>query len=580
MQSNISIISQLYERLQSLKGPLSGDIYGLVQEETGDITLLTVTSQGTSSLSHNPSLLLPSGIQLLGTFQVRLDDNESGLEATSSCSEEQKLLVIISKGDVTIQRPGDTSSQWQDVDFTIVSQEEFEDDVIVCRVRFDLDLSSRDKTADVKSRAAQIRADLSDGCCFLLQNTDLVLSARADEGNDATDEGERAEGVLCYGGCFTDPEQIIGEAIENLSSKPGYKSVDSLVFEVLQNKSSSVSTDAPVVKVTNQKVSIQKTFLKAEVVAYVWRSSGIGDIGKVLLTAVLQHVRCAEYWLLKALSNDKLKGDLESVNVLPYKTGHMFTLIYPVAASEDDLTEYRLSVNQSFLLPKSPFMRRCNTFEFSCDKKSYHLYNTHIGLKPPNVSGLSGITQGIYSYHHYMQDKFNDNKWGCAYRSLQTVVSWFRHQGYTTKPVPTHRDIQQCLVKLGDKPAKFVGSTDWIGSTEVGFFLESYLDVTSRFISVSSGDELCDKGRELVHHFNTQGTPVMIGGGVLAHTILGVAWNPESGDINYLILDPHFTGHEDLALIQKQGWCGWKGPSFWNSKAYYNLCLPQRPAVV
>ena len=33
--------------------------------------------------------------------------------------------------------------------------------------------------------------------------------------------------------------------------------------------------------------------------------------------------------------------------------------------------------------------------------------------------------------------------WGCAYRSLQTLWSWYLHQGYTTKPVPNHRVIQQ-----------------------------------------------------------------------------------------------------------------------------------------
>jgi len=38
-----------------------------------------------------------------------------------------------------------------------------------------------------------------------------------------------------------------------------------------------------------------------------------------------------------------------------------------------------------------------------------------------------------------LQDRFNDSGWGCAYRSLQTIVSWFRQQKYTDKPVPSHR---------------------------------------------------------------------------------------------------------------------------------------------
>lgn len=101
------------------------------------------------------------------------------------------------------------------------------------------------------------------------------------------------------------------------------------------------------------------------------------------------------------------------------------------------------------------------------------------------------------------------------------------------------------------------------------------------------------------------------GGGVLAHTILGVAWSETTGQIRYLILDPHYTGAEDLQVITDkvtvintyiflcsictlmysavltvgclssfQGWCGWKGPDFWDQTAYYNLCLPQRPKII
>ena len=48
---------------------------------------------------------------------------------------------------------------------------------------------------------------------------------------------------------------------------------------------------------------------------------------------------------------------------------------------------------------------------------------------------------------------------------------------------------------------------------------------------MSSGGEMSGVGRVLLHHFNSEGTPVMIGGGVLAHTILGVDYNTSSGAI-------------------------------------------------
>lgn len=92
---------------------------------------------------------------------------------------------------------------------------------------------------------------------------------------------------------------------------------------------------------------------------------------------------------------------------------------------------------------------------------------------------------------------------------------WFiivrRLQGYTNKAIPSHRDVQKCLVDIGDKPSSFVGSKQWIGSTEVGFVLETLFGVTVRILCASNGDVMSELASDLVHHFETQGTPVMIG---------------------------------------------------------------------
>jgi hypothetical protein len=94
---------------------------------------------------------------------------------------------------------------------------------------------------------------------------------------------------------------------------------------------------------------------------------------------------------------------------------------------------------------------------------------------------------------------------------------------------------------------------------------------------------------------------VSIGGGVLAHTIIGVDFNEMTGDVKFLILDPHYTGSEDIKTItnkvlffffctnyckknlffkQKKGWVGWKDTKFWNENSFYNLCCPIRPKGV
>lgn len=41
----------------------------------------------------------------------------------------------------------------------------------------------------------------------------------------------------------------------------------------------------------------------------------------------------------------------------------------------------------------------------------------------------------------------------------------------------------------------------------------------------------------------------MVGGGVLAHTILGVQFCEDTGQAKFLILDPHYTGDENIKTI-------------------------------
>ncbi|TKR82717.1 hypothetical protein L596_016400 [Steinernema carpocapsae] len=145
-----------------------------------------------------------------------------------------------------------------------------------------------------------------------------------------------------------------------------------------------------------------------------------------------------------------------------------------------------------------------------------------------------------------------------------------------TRGGPKNLD-QTCLFDLGDKDSKFVGSRQWIGSFELSLCLDKLLDVQSRIVSVNSGADMAETARQLMHHFENNGAPVMIGGGMLAHTILGVDYNTSSGSCNFLILDPHYTGEENLKTILSKGWCGWKPLSFWDKNSFYNLLLPITP---
>jgi hypothetical protein len=171
------------------------------------------------------------------------------------------------------------------------------------------------------------------------------------------------------------------------------------------------------------------------------------------------------------------------------------------------------------------------------------------------VDGTQHLVRGDYLYYHYGQDGFDDKGWGCSYRSLQTLCSWFQLQHYSSKLVPSHPEIQEILVQMGDKQADFAGSKNWIGSVELSLILDQLFGVQCKIFHLSSGLEFSSKVREIIHHFDTQGTPIMIGGGVLAYTLLGVDYCEVTDAVRWLILDPHYTGGEELRTVIDKGWC-------------------------
>ncbi|KAJ1403243.1 Peptidase C78, ubiquitin fold modifier-specific peptidase 1/ 2 [Sesbania bispinosa] len=272
---------------------------------------------------------------------------------------------------------------------------------------------------------------------------------------------------------------------------------------------------------------------------------------------------------------------------------HPITVFYELRFGETEMkqVEVRRSLHSRLGLPYDrPLLRIANALDISklknsgtvsVQKGSTLLRDVHIGIPSSGVTGGTvSLVQGSYEYFHYLQDGYNDSGWGCAYRSLQTIISWFRLQNYSSIEVPSHREIQQSLVEIGDKDPSFIGSREWIGAIELSFVLDKLLGVTCKVINVRSGAELPEKCRELALHFETQS------GGVLAYTLLGVDYNEASGDCAFLILDPHYTGTDDLKKIINGGWCGWKkavdnkGKNFFLHDKFYNLLLPQRPNMV
>lgn len=353
-------------------------------------------------------------------------------------------------------------------------------------------------------------------------------------------------------------------------------------FDLMMEVTRPGPLSALILSTTVKKSHFLTATLPVDCVVRTGCSDTVRDACEKLMVALMNQLSEMEKVILQHASGTTLLVPEPVHFLLPEPSG-LVTVVLPAGLSDSQLEAKRRELHQQYGLPEDrPYFRRANAYHFPAEPyRDGYLRNPHLVLTHPSVeNGKVYLVQGIYSYHHYMQDRVDDSGWGCAYRSLQTICSWFQQQGYVQRSVPSHKEIQQALVDVGDKQPSFVGSRQWIGSIEVQAVLNQLLNVTSKIMFVSQGSELASKGRELANHFLSEGTPIMIGGGVLAHTILGVAWSETTGQIRYLILDPHYTGAEDLQTIADKGWCGWKGPEFWDQTAYYNLCLPQRPKVI
>lgn len=67
------------------------------------------------------------------------------------------------------------------------------------------------------------------------------------------------------------------------------------------------------------------------------------------------------------------------------------------------------------------------------------LRNPHCAMQPKEPSWL---ISGDILYFHYGHQKVNDKGWGCAYRSLQSLLSFFSLNHYVDMRVPSISEVR------------------------------------------------------------------------------------------------------------------------------------------
>ncbi|CAJ1410883.1 unnamed protein product [Effrenium voratum] len=270
---------------------------------------------------------------------------------------------------------------------------------------------------------------------------------------------------------------------------------------------------------------------------------------------------------------------------LPETLGHAVLL----GATEDPL--WRKELHRLLRLPEEPLLLPGAALPLPgqahpCATGKPTNPHSSCGPQPGWWKGSQDTTgrafvRGLYEYNHYMQDSFDDNGWGCAYRSLQTCVSWYRLQHYSGEAVPSIPEIQRLLKRIDEAHKDLeVGSKKWIGTVEGMYLLQEYLKVDCKMMYCQDAADMASQAPQMLQHLKTEGTPIMMGAGMYAYTLVGLCFDSASGEVAYLIVDPHYTGQDDLKPILQKGWVGWKNLEFFEKStegSFINCCLPLVP---
>ncbi|XP_076665373.1 UFM1 specific peptidase 2 [Andrena cerasifolii] len=584
MAPRLRILSNINERLKGIEDNVTGHLYGVMYNNT--LTVLTFSVNlgndeeaninHTTLQLHMPAEIYLCGILHVGECEEKLPDTFQDIDIT-----DNPLLLKYSHHDLKIESYFYIHQKLEAAnDVTAINEGDIHREFLYIRLRGTMPLVTQN--GNVIEALEELRKDIASGKigihfpaknAFLFNHEnnfrDICL-------RKLLDMYDYYEGTTIVKKGIIRPAGVVDAVSANILLK---MSADSLSEERTKY--------APVLQYVKRPFDSLECNLSIDTLSFVNLKMYSADLYGILVESMCRNIKLIEKCFMDQLKNSELSIKLPiPMHFKPHGFGHLLTVVYPNDCTDRETMPYRDELHRILGLGMTrPHFRHGNAVKFYNDSQTSDiLINPHEAISQNddavNTTRQTGIVQGLYAYHHYMQDDFDDNGWGCAYRSLQTIISWYRLQGYTEVPVPSHCTIQKCLVDIGDKPSNFINSKQWIGSTEVGFVLESLLDVSVKVLCASTGEEVSTLATSLLHHFQTQGTPVMIGGGVLAHTILGVSYDEISGDTKFLILDPHYTGPEHLPTIINKGWCGWKTKAFWKKDAFYNMCLPQRPLCI
>ncbi|XP_043793595.1 probable Ufm1-specific protease 2 isoform X3 [Apis laboriosa] len=553
MAPQLRILSNVIERLKNIKNGVTGHLYGVMYDNTLTVLTFSVNIMNNIEVNINHTMLqlhMSAEVYLCGILHVG-ECEEKFIDAFQDIDiTDNPLFLKYTHDNLKIQAYFYIHLKLESInDIKIINESDICQEFIYIRLRGSLPLIAQDdnimevlKESRKNIVSGKIGIHFPSKNAFLFNNENIIKDISLKE-------------ILNISGNYEGTRNIKKDIMKPMGIVNAVNAYILLKMSGDKHSEDNIKY-APVLQYIKRSFNSLECNLFIDTLSLVNINVSSADLYGILVESMCRNIKLVEKCFENQLQRSETPIKLPiPIHFKPQGFGHLITVVYPNGYSDKETIEYRENLHKILGLDMTrPYFRCGNAVKFCNDSKTESiLINPHeaIVVKDDiiNSNWKVQIVQGLYIYYHYMQDNFDDNGWGCAYRSLQTIISWFRLQGYTEIPIPSHRVIQKCLVDIGDKPSNFINSKQWIGSTEVGFVLESLLDISVKVLCASTGEEVSSLAPNLLHHFQTQGTPIMI-------------------------------GPEHLPTIINKGWCGWKSKDFWKKDAFYNMCLPQRPVCI
>jgi len=406
MSTKILVFSTLIQRLEKYSGSRVA-LYGIKSKKS--VTIVTFIEQNREGEYEN---ILPAGLEHVGIFTLSLDEvNDGNTIALIKNGKKLECFQLVNES-------------FKQVGFKTVENLELATLRVRTKIPFFFSSLADETDAFLEKLLDKIN---SDAAAFLLDKSRVVLTCSGDKSDiQGAPQDVSVEELVQYAH-DEDEENTVRE-----SNKVQDKQLP-IYFKmywasVAEDPATGVPQCSPLIYHQRRSQPVLCLSLTFDTLSVIPWSDPAENIGPILCMSLTRQLKLFVEDLKEQLSHMPIT-EIQIPKIfhfLPDSLQHYITLAYHPDKSEESLENYRKEVHQwCDLSLDRPIFRRGNRHWFPEDFSSQRqLINTHVGL---NLKGDEvSLVKGRYAYHHYMQDKFDDNGWGCAYRSLQSIISWFK----------------------------------------------------------------------------------------------------------------------------------------------------------